>query len=122
MRSALFLGILASSMFAFAISYSTAWSVRVSSSTTYSMVGALNKLPIAISGMVFFGAERKAVNAGNILSVIIGTRLPWRARLIMFVAFFSGIMYSLAQIQQKKKKPVEETPLKDTSLTLGASK
>ncbi len=72
MRNALFLGILASSIFAFAISYSTAWSVRVSTSTTYSMVGSLNKLPIAISGMVFFGAERKVANAGNILSVVIG--------------------------------------------------
>lgn len=73
MRGALFIGILASSLFAFAISYSTAWSVRVSTSTTYSMVGALNKLPIAISGMIFFGAERKVVNFGNILSVVIGT-------------------------------------------------
>jgi GDP-mannose transporter len=38
------------------ISYTSAWCVRVSSSTTYSMVGALNKLPIALSGLIFFDA------------------------------------------------------------------
>ena len=38
------------------ISYTSAWCVRVTSSTTYSMVGALNKLPIAISGLIFFDA------------------------------------------------------------------
>lgn len=32
------------------IGYTTAWCVRTTSSTTYSMVGALNKLPLAISG------------------------------------------------------------------------
>ena len=72
-RSALFYGMFASSLSAFAISYSTAWSVRVASSTTYSMVGALNKLPIAISGIIFFPAERKVANAGNFLSILIGT-------------------------------------------------
>lgn len=36
------------------ISYSSAWCIRVTSAATYSMVGALNKLPIAVSGYVFF--------------------------------------------------------------------
>ncbi|KAF7728297.1 GDP-mannose transporter into the lumen of the Golgi [Apophysomyces ossiformis] len=40
---------------AFAMSYASAWCVRTTSSTTYSMVGALNKLPIAASGILFFG-------------------------------------------------------------------
>ncbi|CAJ0896650.1 15805_t:CDS:2, partial [Entrophospora sp. SA101] len=53
-------GILISSMLfsglsAFAISFASAWCIRVTSSTTYSMVGALNKLPIAASGIIFFG-------------------------------------------------------------------
>ena len=96
-RSALFLGVLASSVSAFAISYSTAWSVRVASSTTYSMVGALNKLPIAVSGIVFFAADRKAANIGNIFSIA--------------VAFLSGIVYSAAQIWQKRKKSAEEAAL-----------
>jgi GDP-mannose transporter len=85
---------IASSISAFAISYSTAWSVRVSSSTTYSMVGSLNKLPIAVSGIIFFTAERKVVNVGNIFSVVL--------------AFFSGVVYSVAQIQQRKRKPAED--------------
>jgi len=38
------------------ISYTSAWCVRTTSSTTYSMVGALNKLPLAISGLIFFDA------------------------------------------------------------------
>ena len=38
------------------ISYTSAWCVRTTSSTTYSMVGALNKLPPAISGLIFFNA------------------------------------------------------------------
>lgn len=39
------------------ISYCSGWCVRVTSSTTYSMVGALNKLPIALSGLIFFDAQ-----------------------------------------------------------------
>jgi GDP-mannose transporter len=96
-RNALFLGMLASSIAAFAISYSTAWSVRVASSTTYSMVGALNKLPVAASGIIFFAADRKAANIGNVMSIM--------------VAFISGIVYSIASIRQKQKKTIEETLL-----------
>lgn len=91
-RNALFVGMVASSLAAFAISYSTAWSVRVASSTTYSMVGALNKLPVALSGILFFPRERHVVNGGNIVSVMI--------------AFASGVVYSVAQIQQRNKKTI----------------
>lgn len=84
-RSSLVAGMLASSVSAFMISYSTAWSVRVASSTTYSMCGALNKLPIAISGFLFLAAERASFSIGNLLSILI--------------AFCSGIVYSLAQIR-----------------------
>ncbi|KAH6561253.1 hypothetical protein BASA50_000264 [Batrachochytrium salamandrivorans] len=76
-------GILVSSVAAFAISYSTSWCVRVTSSTTYSMAGALNKLPIAISGMIFFDA---VVNVFSILGV--------------FLAFAGGIVYSISKTQQ----------------------
>ncbi|CAG8716046.1 20130_t:CDS:2 [Gigaspora margarita] len=53
-RNTLVMAILFSGISAFAISYASAWCVRVTSSTTYSMVGALNKLPVAASGMIFF--------------------------------------------------------------------
>jgi hypothetical protein len=85
------------------------------------MVGALNKLPIAISGIIFFAAERKTINIGSIISVIIGKDSEALSRtdcdlLInhLGVAFISGVVYSLAQIQQKKKKAIsspEGTPL-----------
>ena len=66
------IGILVSSFSAFAISYSTSWSMRVTSSTTYSMVGALNKLPIAVAGMIFFD---EIITLGGVLSVFLGTIL-----------------------------------------------
>lgn len=100
-KLALFSGIFISSISAFAISYTTAWSVRVASSTTYSMVGALNKLPIAISGIVFFSNERQVTNFGNILSVIIGKLRS--ALSVLLPAFCSGFVYSVAQVNKKQK-------------------
>jgi len=67
------------------ISYTTAWCVRVTSSTTYSMVGALNKLPVAASGMIFFG---DAVTFGSVSAVSVG--------------FFAGLVYAFAKNNQKK--------------------
>lgn len=74
------------------ISYTSAWCVRVTSSTTYSMVGALNKLPIAISGLVFFDAP---VTFGSVSAIFIG--------------FVSGIVYALAKVRQNSK-PKQELP------------
>lgn len=68
------------------ISYCSGWCVRVTSSTTYSMVGALNKLPIALSGLIFFDAPR------NFLSI-----------LSIFLGFLAGIVYAVAK--QKKQQP-----------------
>ncbi|KAJ1554585.1 GDP-mannose transporter into the lumen of the Golgi, partial [Cladochytrium tenue] len=65
---------------AFGISFGTSWCVRVTSSTTYSMVGALNKLPIAVAGMIFFDDP---VTVGAVLGV--------------FIAFFAGIIYAYAK-------------------------
>jgi len=67
------------------ISYTTAWCIRVTSSTTYSMVGALNKLPVAASGLIFFG---DAVTFGSVSAIGVG--------------FFSGIVYAIAKNNQKK--------------------
>lgn len=57
---------------AFAMSYASAWCVRSTSSTTYSMVGALNKLPIAASGILFFGDP---ATFANVTAIIIGKDL-----------------------------------------------
>jgi len=69
-----------------AISYCSAWCVRVTSSTTYSMVGALNKLPIALSGLIFFAA---AVNFWSVSSI--------------FVGFAAGLVYAVAKQRQQKE-------------------
>ena len=73
------------------ISYSSAWCIRITSSTTYSMVGALNKLPIAISGIVFFERE---VTFGGIVAI--------------FMGFGSGVVYTWAKNQEKKREAVLE--------------
>ena len=65
------------------ISYTSAWCVRVTSSTTYSMVGALNKLPIALSGLIFFDAP---VTIPSVSAIGVG--------------FVSGIVYALAKVKQ----------------------
>ena len=67
------------------ISYASAWCVRVTSSTTYSMVGALNKLPIAISGLVFFGDP---VTFPGVSAIAVG--------------FVSGIVYTVSKVWQKE--------------------
>ncbi|KAH7913062.1 hypothetical protein BJ138DRAFT_1134343 [Hygrophoropsis aurantiaca] len=67
------------------ISYTTAWCVRTTSSTTYSMVGALNKLPVAASGLLFFG---DAVTFGSVSAIGVG--------------FFAGVVYAVAKSNQKK--------------------
>lgn len=69
------------------ISYASAWCVRVTSSTTYSMVGALNKLPIAISGLVFFDAPATFASISAI-----------------FIGFVSGLVYAVAKLKQSPAK------------------
>ena len=64
------------------ISYTSAWCVRVTSSTTYSMVGALNKLPIALSGLIFFDAP---VTLPSVSAIGVG--------------FISGIVYAVGKGQ-----------------------
>ena len=68
------------------ISYTSAWCVRVTTSTTYSMVGALNKLPIALSGLIFFDAP---VTFPSVSAIIVG--------------FISGIVYAVAKTKQNAK-------------------
>jgi len=84
-RNILLFAIAFSGAAAVGISYTTAWCVRVTSSTTYSMVGALNKLPVAASGMIFFGDP---VTTGSVSAVSVG--------------FFAGLVYAVAKNNQKK--------------------
>jgi UDP-galactose transporter len=85
------------------ISYTSAWCVRVTSSTTYSMVGALNKLPLAVSGLIFFDAP---VTIPSVSAI--------------FVGFVSGIVYAVAKVQQNAKPKSSVLPTK-SSITMSAS-
>lgn len=101
LRNKMFIGIIYSGVATIFISYCSAWCIRVTSSTTYSMVGALNKLPLAISGLVFFSAP---VTFGSVSAIIVG--------------FISGIVYALARVKQSKK-PQDSLPL--TRMPMSAS-
>ncbi|KAF2474214.1 UDP-galactose transporter [Lindgomyces ingoldianus] len=100
-RNTLIMAMIFSGLSSVFISYTSAWCVRVTSSTTYSMVGALNKLPIAISGLVFFDA---AVTFGSVSAI--------------FVGFISGIVYALAKVRQNSK-PKDTLPT--TNVPMSAS-
>lgn len=76
------------------ISYTSAWCVRVTSSTTYSMVGALNKLPIALSGLIFFDAP---VTLPGVSAIGVG--------------FVSGIVYALAKVKQQAQAKMGSLPM-----------
>lgn len=80
------------------ISYTSAWCVRVTSSTTYSMVGALNKLPIALSGLIFFDAP---VTLPSVSAILVG--------------FISGIVYAVAKVRQSSKPKMGILPSSRTA-------
>jgi GDP-mannose transporter len=82
-RNGLMIGMVYSGLATIFISYCSAWCIRVTSSTTYSMVGALNKLPIAVSGFIFFDAP---VTFGSVSAIFIG--------------FASGVVYTWAKVRQ----------------------
>ncbi|OHW97325.1 GDP-mannose transporter [Colletotrichum incanum] len=85
-RNNLMIGMLYSGLGAIFISYSSAWCIRKTSSTTYSFVGYLNKLPLAISGIVFFDAP---VTFGSVSAILLG--------------FFSGLVYGYGKVKQREQ-------------------
>ncbi|KAK2797997.1 GDP-mannose transporter into the lumen of the Golgi [Emmonsiellopsis sp. PD_5] len=105
-RNSLMFAMIFSGLSSVFISYTSAWCVRVTSSTTYSMVGALNKLPIALSGLVFFDAP---VTFPSVSAIIIG--------------FVSGIVYALAKVKQNAKPrtgvlPTSNPPMSASSQSM----
>lgn len=85
-RNTVILLMVMSGFFSLGISYTSGWCIRVTSSTTYSMVGALNKLPVAISGLIFFDTPATFSSVSAI-----------------FLGFLAGLFYSVAKIKQKKE-------------------
>ncbi|KAK4188684.1 putative GDP-mannose transporter [Podospora australis] len=100
-KNKLIIGMIYSGLAAIFISYCSAWCIRITSSTTYSMVGALNKLPIAISGLVFFDAP---VTFGSVTAIFLG--------------FVSGLVYAWAKVRQKA---ADALTLPTTKPTMSAS-
>ncbi|ORX87636.1 GDP-mannose transporter into the lumen of the Golgi [Basidiobolus meristosporus CBS 931.73] len=86
--------ILISGCSSFMISYCSAWCIRMSNSTTYSMVGALNKLPMAIVAMIYF---KDPVTSGGIMAILLG--------------FFSGLVYTYSKIRQPKPESTLPTSI-----------
>lgn len=100
-RNAIFGAMIFTGLSSIFISYTSAWCVRATSSTTYSMVGMLNKLPIAVSGLIFFDAP---VTIPSVSAILLG--------------FVSGIVYAVAKVQQNSKP---KTGILPTSSTMSAS-
>jgi GDP-mannose transporter len=65
------------------------------------MVGALNKLPVAASGMLFFGDP---ITFGSVTAIAVG--------------FFAGLLYAVAKNNQKKA----EVRTQDVILPLSSRK
>ena len=86
------------------ISYTSAWCVRVTSGATYSMVGALNKIPIAISGLVFFDAP---VTLPSVSAIGLGAA--------------SGIVYAVAKIRQSEASKKVGLPTTAAAAGMSAS-
>ncbi|KAH7009910.1 GDP-mannose transporter [Ilyonectria destructans] len=93
-RNHLLIGMVYSGMAALFICYSTAWCIRNTSSTTYAMTGALNKLPLAISGFVLFSTP---VTRGNVSAI--------------GIMFLSGIVYALAKIRHGRSAKESSLPI-----------
>ncbi|RYP80001.1 hypothetical protein DL770_006426 [Monosporascus sp. CRB-9-2] len=100
-RNSLMISMIYSGVAAIFISYCSAWCIRVTSSTTYSMVGALNKLPIAVSGFIFFSVP---VTVGGVSAIFIG--------------FVSGIVYTWTKVRQSQ---VAKNTLPTAQPTISAS-
>jgi GDP-mannose transporter len=99
-RYTLPMGMIYSGIGALAITYCTAWVIRSTSSTTYAMVGALNKLPLAILGIIFFASP---VTWGGIAAIALG--------------FVSGLVYTWAKIRSSPAPPTEGAiPLMNVSV------
>ena len=102
-RNTIIMAMIFSGLSSVFISYTSAWCVRVTSSTTYSMVGALNKLPIAISGLIFFDAP---VTIPSVSAI--------------FVGFVSGIVYAVSKVRQNSKPKTGVLPT-SASIPMSAS-
>ena len=59
----------ASSLVAFSISFASLWFLSTTTATSYSLVGSLNKIPVAMIGLVAFNVPW---NMENLASILVG--------------------------------------------------
>ena len=76
-----------SSFTGLALSYSSIWFLSSSTPTTYSIVGSLNKIPIALLGIIIFSAP---TTWANMISISIG--------------LFAGIVFVKAKASESQRK------------------
>ena len=70
LRNPLFLAAAAvSCVIGFSISYATLWFLSTTTVTTYGLVGSLNKIPVAVIGIIAF---RAPVTSANLASIGLG--------------------------------------------------
>lgn len=74
-----------SGVVSFAISFASVWFLSSSTPTTYSLVGSLNKVPIAVISMCIF-EDKNLTNPKNLASVALGL-----AAGVIFVQAKAGI-------------------------------
>ena len=79
----------------FVLSISSFYCVRLTSPTTYSIVGSLNKIPLAIFSIIIF---RTPVNTTNAMGICLGLS--------------AGVSYAVTKYLQAKKKVAAETSSK----------
>lgn len=103
-RQSLLIGMVYSGLAAIFISYCTAWCIRATSSTTYAMAGALNKLPMAVAGLVFFADP---VTFGSVSAIILG--------------FVSGLIYTWAKNRRSQAPGLPMTVSRTASGTASPS-
>ncbi|KAK6829742.1 UDP-galactose transporter [Apiospora arundinis] len=93
-RQQLAAGMVYSGLVAILISYCTPWCIRATSSTTYAMVGALNKLPVAVLGIVFFASP---VTVGGTVAIVIGV--------------LSGVVYTWSKTRETTGQHMSGKPI-----------
>eukprot|EP00898_Chlorokybus_atmophyticus_P008964 jgi/Chlat1/9069/Chrsp94S08320 len=69
-----------------AISFCSLWCLRLTSPTTYSLVGSFNKLPTALLGILFFQSN---ISATNLLSIMFGLA--------------AGVLFTLTKLHASSK-------------------
>lgn len=103
-RNTMIVSMIVSGFFTMFISYSSAWCIRITSAATYSMVGALNKLPIALSGYVFFD-----------------TPVTFTGISALGLGFGSGLVYAAGKQRQMEKQKAQPSMLPTSNAPISAS-